>query len=97
MGENLEIRDIEEAVAMRIPKPGISVGALHTCVEEHFFFVGENARYLFRARVGQRAIWLTLYLAFAFPFLEIVYCSKFSWSFHPVDDLLHGDKEIVAT
>lgn len=96
MWESLEIPDIEETVPVGISQPGIGGRALHASVQEHFLFVGEDAWNLPSARVGQRAVWLSLHLAFSLPFLEVVYCCQLSWGFHPVDDLLHCDEEIVS-
>lgn len=74
-----------EAIAGRIKNPRIIVGTFHAGKKTQGF-AGQLASGQ-RASIGQRAVGLTLNVAFFFPFLEISKWCQFSWILHPLDDL----------
>ena len=74
-----------KSVTGGIKDPRVIIGAFHTSVQSQGFagqFSGCPG-----ARVRQRAVGLTLDIAFLFPFGEISQSSQFGRILHPLDDL----------
>ena len=82
-----------EAVPCGVEDPGVVVGALHAGVQA----VGEAGELAGaqRARVGQRAVGLTLHVALLLPLAEVSQGGHLSGVLHPLDNLLDGTLDIL--